>query len=619
MYLLDFVQSLRESLSADKEIPFAWIIVNSFEVLKRFPAGVTRAVFLTELQEILDKTQTLYQEGSLRGSKRLNNILEGSYFDLDDCIEVHVSNVSKISNTQTYVVDLVDCISSNARVSMYLHQRFYRLIHQGTRVFDPQIFVANSKGIDKNEIREKVLIRMTNCRVTETSGKKKLLPTAHMIIMLTNWTTGVCEQLYEKKIDMGQLGSLDKGTRDHETVIIAKVTGIGDPEQHEGRSEVTVLLNDGTLDKDAMLILFNDDINMSNLFVKGDLLFLSSPVVYACDYQRQKNTVLGYGPGTVVYCCPAKYHENEEFLSLRSGLTQLSQISRKAIGKSIDCSGNIDMIQVSDLENHFVNVTLVGCILSMHPVEKTFSPVQTSSLCFELYDETGICTIQVTDELIDQVSMFKEGQLIIASGMNVVCKSDVKGVRLSCPAENKCKFVNISHHSGHLGSPFIRTLTSLKQAELTAVFGVKATITGVDIKTPYRWTPVHTVCERKLSEILASQSTGTENGNGFSSDYWCHFCAQSCRSNTWISYILKDFHLIIDDGTKAVKVCVEPKVFSDISGRAFEALKDMSVSECSRHLASLVGEQWFFSLSNVSNPTYSKEVLFSPDNMFLSY
>jgi len=71
--------------------------------------------------------------------------------------------------------------------------------------------------------------------------------------------------------------------------------------------KVVVNLNDMSLETDASLILWDDQINLIKLFKRGDFLALFCPYISpSWDASNSSNCILEYGSATILFCLPQK-------------------------------------------------------------------------------------------------------------------------------------------------------------------------------------------------------------------------------------------------------------------------------------------------------------------------
>eukprot|EP01135_Chromosphaera_perkinsii_P007833 Nk52_evm25s1020 gene=Nk52_evmTU25s1020 len=583
------------------KVPYSWLLFHCFEVLKGFPMGVSEAVYLTELQNRLDRTQSVYLEGIAKHSKRINAVLERSELDLGDILEVKVIRVYKLPETNTYMLELRDC-GSSGKITMYLHKKFYHLAEDKNGILNP----AKFNGMEEAADREKgVTIRLTNCRLTESFGRIKLLPTEDMVLLLESQHFAMIEKMTTQVVKLKQLFMSEVKSREQfsKEVFVVKVINFGDLSvDKNGATTIHVYVNDGSCTCHVSLVLTNDQTNLANLFLKDDLLYIIYPLVeFDCNTET---LVLKCGSYTVICCTSSKVCEDGAFGDSRTSLSQLSQISRHAIGKVTDCSTFPERVKISDLRGDYVNICLIGCILSMSRIQKSNAPLVLGSnseivLSMKLYDESGVCTITFRNGEIEHVKKFKEGQAIAFSGLKVTSAEEQGAMELCVYDSNVFRAFNLSAIAGHLGSPFLRSLTSLQNASSKAVFGTKATITGYRVCKPFQLIPLHSSCGHDLSPLDGAGSEGSMlDSSTYHGDYWCSFCGATCRSNTTYTFRLKGFYVIIDDGIQSIIVCVANDFLAEAAGVDVAAFGSMDYTSCNRTLDSLIGEQFFFLLSN---------------------
>lgn len=174
-------------------------------------------------------------------------------------------------------------------------------------------------------------------------------------------------------------------------IEISKPESIHDQNGQTANKISVVVVDD--LGIHAKFILWEEYLVMANLFEEGDLLFIKKCFLVP---DQSECYILEYGPETVIFSCPVTHMQ--QLVQSQSDSSKFLCVARDNKGK-LDCSMYPERLLISEIKADMTNVTLFGQVVFVGI--KRLLPrdgIDKVEYDIKIQDESGICTIVVTDK-----------------------------------------------------------------------------------------------------------------------------------------------------------------------------------------------------------------------------
>ncbi|KAJ3413786.1 hypothetical protein HDV05_007537 [Chytridiales sp. JEL 0842] len=408
-------------------VSWNWAATKLLDLLSQFPSGVTDSIALSELEVMWDEARDKFSKGTSKRIESFDGARFGESVSRAKVYEATAKNARMIPNTGTYLLSFEDGDSGSTVVDMYLHHKFYFLasLPQHPNFFNQRV------------------IRMTGTTTTPSSIPKKLLPTELMLPMLSESNDADVAWLRQQFTHVLANINVKEARAGAEYYFLLKVQSIipGPVNIDEKGQTRWVLLNDTLTEEGAVLVLYEDQMGMCELFKKGDWLAIRRPYVNTKFHGVPR---LEYGSETVMCCIPSEI-ENELRLSQHK-VEDTDDTDALVPDKqgTIDCAPYPHRILIKDVKPNMLNLNLLGKITLMVPNMPCEPEKGKKSDRFgiRLADHTGTTDITLWDEVGRGCRSFRVGQVILIENLRTsewkkngrfyVVGTKDQGTRISC-------------------------------------------------------------------------------------------------------------------------------------------------------------------------------------------
>ncbi|KNC99683.1 uncharacterized protein SPPG_05064 [Spizellomyces punctatus DAOM BR117] len=449
---------------------------------------------------------------------------------------------------------------SRRSIDMYLHQKF--------------CFLADECAGDFLEKHRQVRITGTRS-VTTPVGGTRLLPTEHMVFLLS------------ESDDQDKKFLSDRFDESLSHVAAADV--------EEERSfaflvkRLHVYVNDTSVEENACLVLWDEQIGLASLFRKGDWLAIWRPYVTVerqAGRDDKRSITLEYGSQTVIFVIPMDPTKEMELMCSMASQPSQHAVPRDAQG-ILDFKWYPNRLLITELAPKMINITIFGKVLEVianMPFEN--EGIKVSRYGIRLTDESGYCDITLWDD-IGQAATSNAfvGDWLLLEGLAttervargqpgklVKKRFDVFG-----KVELGTKAWNVSSSTGFLCSPFLRNImrVSAALAEKRHNFYCRAVIsTWAEGKCGRTTISIHPRCNRPVETTDEAV-------------LYCPFCAQfieECK----VTYTLR---FVLDDATGCCEVDVGLGVAEDILAVTPSEFVRLALDEQREVLDAIIGKE----------------------------
>lgn len=573
--LLEFQQRLGTNIA----IPWGWLFTKLLSLLARYPTGVTKAILLAELESSWRKIEKHHSMGTSHDTYDVfSSISLTKQLSSQAVFEVYLQEVTFVEGTHTRIGVMRGSQSRGSclTMEMYLHQKLYDI--------EDEIMAHNYK------------LRFTGCRLIESRGKKstKLLPSESFIILIDQESM---ERLCQCFVT---LEGLDQHSEcKYINDIKVKVIEISKPESihyqnGQTANKITVVVVDD-LAIHAKFILWEEYLVMANLFEEGDLLFIKK-----CFLVPDENEcyTLEYGPETVIFCYPV-VHEQQLVPSQRDSSKFLC-VARDNKGK-LDCSMYPERLRICEIKSDMTNVTLFGQVVYVgnKRLLSAGDGIRKVEYLIKIEDESGICTVMVTDQFKGTVVYC--GQFVLMKDLFLSNDNNVE-LTLQLNSEKGSTWWNVSALEGWLTTSSICTVTSLRSLDASCKqCVVKGIITDLRARVGKDSTVrVHCSCDSELTQNMEDHYSCSEcNSSGmvempmksvpmlFSLDkFW------RCRYDLRIT--------IMESDDKNIEVKITDDVAEKLLQLPARRFQELGQGSQRRIFECTLGQECYFGMSNLN-------------------
>ncbi|KAL7690568.1 putative Cell division control protein 24, OB domain 2 [Plasmopara halstedii] len=332
-------------------ISFYWVLSKLLRLIEEYPDGLTEAIIVTELTKLFERkvvgdTQqpagTFTKKRKIRDEEDMGNLLtDGEQKALQ--AQVISYGDHRVTLALDYATDVI--------AHMYLHQRFRSCInflnrelkYEPTRKTYP-FQDARKVTFTHGKVLERKDVEMARGEYDGNQVKFTLLPTPYLIVQL-NEKNPLDRRLLADSMSLNQVDQLICKAHDclgiQQLMLKVKILDIGAvrPCQTPLYVHRQVILF-GEVDQLSigvrsnmdsktqglhLMVLWDDQVDLSRLFNIGDTLAIFHPFVHVCDQhdteiqyiltdyssQQHLNYYLEYGSATVLFTSPCQVDANE--------------------------------------------------------------------------------------------------------------------------------------------------------------------------------------------------------------------------------------------------------------------------------------------------------------------
>jgi len=334
-----------ECKSQRSVLPWNWIAEKLAELLTEYPGGITDAILLSELELKWEQTANKLKNGSDKKFFNLQSVMDNGDIPINTPFEVLIDKVCFIEGTKTAVMRFSDESGSSKTGEMYLHKKYYFLL-------EPEFCSLTLNT------RRTIRFISSSCAIKPDTSK--FLPSDLFLFILTDQDKDFIYK-YFCGTKLSQISDLNNGNPFN---LWVKVTNIESPSAARSRGRIRKLIvsiRDDSVDRDFHLILWDEQIRLSEFFKKGDCLGIAQPYISHPENQSIPSPIFEYGSSTILFLKP-KLEEKDLISETKNSL--------KAIVKK-DETGSYDMamyperIWIRDLQPCMSNVVLLGKIMAL--------------------------------------------------------------------------------------------------------------------------------------------------------------------------------------------------------------------------------------------------------------
>ncbi|XP_008809273.1 uncharacterized protein LOC103721024 [Phoenix dactylifera] len=607
--LIEYARSMLSSEDDDSDAgggegdlpapPWSWVVSRILKTCVAYPSGVTSAILLSDLFQAwsdqhryatskkkldcmipLKKRQ---RRTRLPNTVTIDSVCEKNFLSPSSVLEAVVVDAFVLPGTDIYMLSLGDMWSS-CIIDLYLHRRFYHLV-------DPHIGILK-KG------REVLLTGCCLRTAMEGSGKPRLLPTEHLVILLDE----------DQDEDAMLLGaqfcsdsfssiSLDAVREGASYSFYARIESIGSLEisAHILRKQITLVDNDGIHIK---FLLWGEQVRLANLFSIGSMLALDKPFIanfVENVYETSEELCLEYGSATQIYVVPFIQHEEQVLLSstqmrsqgsrLLSALGQCQESRLSQVTLPLNSQGLIDFSNyplrtyVIDLHDKMSGISLYGVIM------KLTRQVNASEVIFSVTIE------DITGKIVAKLHFIRSwslgnlglGHTIYISGLTCSMTTREQLEVSWFEKDEGASLVNISSLPALLNSSCLHKLSYISNIsnKINTTHICRVHLDRIEH---------HNVCSRK-SHVACGRLVNERSDELVE----CSFCCCSCNNEYVQSFLLKV--TLVDESGKIFAWCTgqTSAELLQISADEFVALPE---DEQAMYLYTLEHERYMVAIVN---------------------
>ncbi|TPX61562.1 hypothetical protein SpCBS45565_g07228 [Spizellomyces sp. 'palustris'] len=534
---LDQKENVSKNGEEDSDVvPWSWVFTRLLVLLGQYPSGLTEAIVNAELE-----------------------------MQWDECSSEVRRGVSKLTLSDP---------GSRRSIDMYLHQKFCFLADECAGGFLEKVRITGTRS------------------VTTPVGGTRLLPTEHMVFLLSesdDQDKKFLSDRFDESLSHVAAADVEEGRSFAFLVKVHQIGTVHAARSHGRLKRLHVYVNDTSVEENACLVLWDEQIGLASLFRKGDWLAIWRPYVTV---ERQagrddtRSITLEYGSQTVIFVIPMDPTKEMELMC-----SMASQPSQHAVPR--DARGILDFkwyprrLLVTELAPKMINITIFGKVLEVianMPFEN--EGIKVSRYGIRLTDESGYCDITLWDDIgqTATATAFVGDWLLLEGlattervargqpGKLVKKRFDVFG-----KVELGTKAWNVSSSTGFLCSPFLRNIlrVSAALAEKRHNFYCRAVISNwAEGKCGRTTISIHPRCNRPVETTDEAV-------------LYCPFCAHFIEDYK-LTYTLR---FVLDDATGCCEVDVGLGVAEDILAVTPSEYVRLDLDEQREVLGAIIGKE----------------------------
>ncbi|KAH8555878.1 hypothetical protein BGW37DRAFT_478923 [Umbelopsis sp. PMI_123] len=513
------LNSKKVNVLSDSTVPWDWVAIKLSNLLLQYPAGITEAIVLTELEFQWAEAEKEYQRGIGTRYHSIDAIYNGS-FSSDCILEVTIEKFYYISGTR-FTVLVVSDKTSIRKVEIFLHQKFAFLIGNHVQT-STQPFMEKRKlklvvvGVVVSKPSSEMLTGSQSFdieRLARPSKLHRIPPTEQLMFLLSS--------TYDRAFVLSQFSSdvlSDVDANTHRSykfwlkilhIDKAVHTSSAAAYGSKRRQYLKIYLCDTSDESNgATITLYDHQIPLSGMLKKGDFIGLYHPALVQSSTESQSLgddcVHLEYTSETVIFYMTEQDAEAAELTNLMkkcgpSNQTPLgktasqaadsiiSQISDLASDSKdvVDCRMYKKRVYIKNLRSQMINITLFGRITAMannNPYHGGKGEQPMDRYAIRLVDETAQIDITLWEAVGQRARRLREGHYVLITGLSTSkLYKDKKGyVTWYVNGSTSCgtEIVNVSIIQCLLASSFFRKIVALNTISNHEQCHVCAVVTG---------------------------------------------------------------------------------------------------------------------------------------------
>ncbi|TPX47587.1 hypothetical protein SeMB42_g02095 [Synchytrium endobioticum] len=550
-----------QSIINTEQVPWKWVLLKVIALLSEYPAGVTKAIIMSELEtEWNDYRESRSRSiGGSMGSKGYHSLdVIGDHLDPFTHVEAKITDVVKVKGTQTVIVTLSsDTAESNRTVELYLHHKFIKLVDQG--------HLLNQRRI-----------RITGLKLSPSfQNSRILLPTDLVVIILDSREDATfISSTFTNKLGHINPAQLNPGSFLLELLSISDTLSA----QKKGRLKKVILKLKDDQGTTTTLMLYDDHMALSKLFKSGDLLGLSQPHIH---YDLQRG--MEYDPATVLFCIPM---ETKAEANLVASTPSQHPVKRND-GGELDYSGYPGRVRIQSIATYMSHFSLLGVVTMTTPLVYN-SEQEGDMIGLRLLDETGMCDLTVWGTLAVQGLQLRPGQLIFVEEIETDANSPQDEIRMANAKHQLGSRVHVlSSIKGVMSTASLCRLSPLLELHRCPLgIYVVGVITDFAPRVVEFAFHAHTQCLKKL----------TKNNQGTYDCPTCHVPVLNPyrQGGEWVYDLKLD---ITDDTGSLVHANLHPRAARELLEMAPADFMELRQHERLSILADKISQEFIFSIS----------------------
>ncbi|KAI8583412.1 hypothetical protein K450DRAFT_223542 [Umbelopsis ramanniana AG] len=519
--------------ASDSIVPWDWVAIKLSNLLLQYPAGITEAIVLTELESQWADIDKQYQNGTGTRYHSIDHIYNGS-FSSDCIVEVTIEKFYYIPGT-CFTVLVVSDNTSIRKVELLLHQKF-------TFLLGNHVLTSSRPFLEKRKVKLAVVgVVVSKSSIETLSGSQpqdaekmtrvsklpRIPPTEQLVFLLS--------ATYDRAFVTSQFSSdclsdlRASGTRRYKLWLkllhidkaahTSSAAAYGTSRGHYLKLYLCDTSDEGS---GAILTLYDHQISLSSMLKKGDFIGLYHPGLIESSTESQTLgdgcVLLEYTNETVIFCMPEQDAEAAELTNLMKKNSSsdpsrseksASQAANSIVSQLSDFAGdNKDVmdcrmykkrVYIKNLRSHMINVTLFGRIVAMannNPYRGGKGDQPMDRYAIRLVDETAQIDVTLWEAVGHRARRLREGHYVLITGLSTskLYKDSNGQTTWYVNGSTSCgtEIVNVSTIQCLLASSCFRKIVGLNTISNYEQCHVCATVTG--------WYISHENGERRLWE-----------------------------------------------------------------------------------------------------------------------
>eukprot|EP00117_Sycon_ciliatum_P022504 scpid80288/ scgid0849/ len=389
------------------DIPWSWMCKELFSLLARYPTGVTNAIILSELQMLWSdgNSAASWQDGECKKIS-ITDFVQSRFISPEAILEGTLTLPHALPGTNIPLAWLKENPEADkgASLEMYLHQKFYQ---------HPQLQTNSRVRLTRCRLQQSqnAGVRNTSTSRSGPRAARHLLPTDIMVFLSD------CESLmmdgFSTQLSLNQISSGYGSPILFRVSRIAPVVTVHSPDGSTSQQLCVTLSDDaGT---SIGLILWDDHLQLAQLFKKGDWLGIEKPY-----YQLYNNEMyVEYGPASVFYCVPFVPSTASESQCESSSVLGHSAVLTDDEGIA-SLAAYPHRLQVYQLQPRTKAITLCIQIMSKSPLKQNQSGTSAEEFTLDVADHTGSACVHISNHLSSLYHHFQPGQCVVLCGLSSV-------------------------------------------------------------------------------------------------------------------------------------------------------------------------------------------------------
>ncbi|KAI9287719.1 hypothetical protein BC943DRAFT_199455 [Umbelopsis sp. AD052] len=523
---------------SDSIVPWDWVAIKLSNLLLQYPAGITEAIVLTELESQIRSIKTgqaqvcfLVFSGRLsRYSSPLIQCVSTGYHSIDhiyngsfssDCIlEVTIEKFYYIPGT-CFTVLVVSDNTSVRKVELLLHQKY-------TFLLGNHVQTSSRPFLEKRKVKLAVVgVVVSKSSIESLSGfqpqddekmarvsKLPRIPPTEQLVFLLSAT-------YDRAFVTSQFGSdclsnlRASHTRRYKLWLkilhidkAAHTSSAAAYGNNRGQYLKLYLCDTSDEGSGAILTLYDYQISLSSMLKKGDFIGLYHPGLIESSTESQTlgdgGVLLEYTNETVIFCMTEQDAEAAELTNLmkrypssdpsrseksasQAANSIVSQLSDLA-GDSkdvMDCRMYKKRVYIKNLRSHMINITLFGRIVAMannNPYRGGKGDQPMDRYAIRLVDETAQIDVTLWEAVGHRSRRLREGHYVLITGLSTskMYKDSNGQTTWYVNGSTSCgtEIINVSTIQCLLASSCFRKIVGLNTISNYEQCHVCATVTG---------------------------------------------------------------------------------------------------------------------------------------------